>query len=48
MTSPKSGGLIEDVGLLLLLALMVPVVILLLGTPIALAVRVALEIARRW
>jgi hypothetical protein len=48
LTAPRTGGLIEDVGLLLLIAFMAPVVILILGMPIALAVRLALEVARRW
>ena len=47
LTQSKSGGFLEDAGLLLLFAFMVPVVILVIGTPIALAVRVAIEIARR-
>ena len=41
------GGF-EDAGLLLLLALLFPLTILVLGTPIALIVRSAVEIARRF
>jgi hypothetical protein len=47
VTQSRSGGLIEDAGLLLLLVFMLPVAILAIGTPIALAVRVVIEIARR-
>ena len=42
----KAGKAIEDVGLLLLLALLTPLAILVVGTPIALIVRALLELAR--
>ncbi len=41
------GGL-EDAVLLLLVALVFPLIILGLGAPVALVVRLALDIARRW
>jgi hypothetical protein len=41
-------GWLEDASLLLLLAFMFPVVILVLGMPVALFVRLLIEIARRW
>ena len=41
------GGVLEDAVLLLLAVLALPLGILLIGTPIALCVRVVLEIARR-
>ena len=44
---PRTGGLIEDVGLLLLLVFLVPIAILVVGTPIALAVRLVVELAHR-
>jgi len=40
--------LIEDVGSLLLVAMALPFVILLLGTPVALFVRFVLEIVQRF
>jgi hypothetical protein len=40
-------GFVDDAATLLLIVLSVPVVILLIGTPVALFVRVLLEIARR-
>jgi hypothetical protein len=40
-------GLLDDAALLLLVALLFPVVILLIGTPLALLVRLILEIAQR-
>jgi len=40
-------GWLEDAGLLLLLVLAFPVVILIVGTPVALVVRLLLEIGRR-
>jgi len=39
---------LEDVGLLLVILLMLPLLILLLGMPIALIVRAVIEIARRF
>jgi hypothetical protein len=41
-------GWLEDAGLLLLVALAVPLVILLVGTPVALVARLLLEMGRRW
>ncbi len=41
-------GWLEDAGLLLLLVLMFPLFILAVGAPVALFVRLLLEIARRW
>jgi hypothetical protein len=41
-------GWLEDAGLLLLLALAFPLAILAVGAPVALAVRVLIEIGRRW
>ena len=41
-------GWLEDAVLLLLLALAFPLVILVVGTPVALAVRLLIEIGRRW
>ena len=41
-------GWLEDVGLLLLLVLAVPLVILVVGAPVALVVRLLIEIGRRW
>ena len=41
-------GVLEDAVLLLLIVLLFPLFILLLGTPIALIVRAALEIAHRF
>jgi hypothetical protein len=41
-------GWLEDASLLLLVALLFPVVILVLGTPVALFLRLLIEIARRW
>jgi hypothetical protein len=41
-------GWLEDAGLLLLLGLAFPLAILVVGTPIALVVRLLLEIGRRW
>jgi hypothetical protein len=41
-------GWLEDAGLLLLLVLAVPLVILVVGTPVALVVRLLIEISRRW
>jgi hypothetical protein len=43
----KVVGFIEDAALLLLVGLMIPVTILLIGSPIALVIRAVLEIARR-
>lgn len=44
----RTAELVEDGLLLLLIVLMVPVSILLIGTPIALVLRAVLEIARRF
>ena len=41
-------GLVDDVVLLLLVILLVPLVILLIGTPLALGVRLLTELAKRW
>ena len=43
----RCAGHLDDAATLLLLVLAVPVVILLIGTPVALFVRLLLEIARR-
>lgn len=39
---------LEDAGLLLLLALAFPLVVLIVGAPVALVVRLLIEIGRRW
>lgn len=41
-------GWLEDAGLLLLLTLGAPLVVLIVGAPIAIIVRVLIEIGRRW
>jgi hypothetical protein len=41
-------GLFDEAMLLLLLVFLFPLVILLVGTPVALFVRLLLEIAQRW
>jgi len=41
-------GRLEDAGLLLLLTLAFPLVILIVGAPVALVVRLLIEIGRRW
>jgi hypothetical protein len=41
-------GWLEDAGLLLLLALAFPLVVLIVGAPVALVVRLLIEIGRRW
>ena len=41
-------GWLVDAGVLLLLVLAVPLVILVVGTPVALVVRLLIEISRRW
>lgn len=41
-------GWLEDAGALLLLALAFPLVILVVGTPVALVVRLLIEFSRRW
>ncbi len=41
-------GWLEDAGLLLLLALGFPLVVLIVGAPVALVVRLLIEIGRRW
>lgn len=43
----KIPGLLNDAVLLLLVVLLFPLVILLIGTPVALFVRLLVEIARR-
>ncbi len=40
-------GIVDDVFLLLLIVFLIPVTILLIGTPIALLVRLAVEVGRR-
>jgi hypothetical protein len=44
----RTRGIVQDVFLTLLAVLFVPIVILLMGTPIALCVRLAIAIGRRW
>jgi hypothetical protein len=41
-------GWLVDAGVLLLLVLAFPLVILVVGTPVALVVRLLIEISRRW
>ena len=41
-------GWLEDAGLLLLLTLAFPLVVLIVGAPVALVVRLLIEIGRRW
>jgi hypothetical protein len=41
-------GWLEDAGLLLLLALAFPLIVLVVGAPVALLVRLLIEIGRRW
>jgi hypothetical protein len=41
-------GWLEEAGLLLLVVIAFPLVILIVGTPIALLVRLLIEIGRRW
>jgi hypothetical protein len=41
-------GWLEDAGVLLLLVLAFPLVVLAVGTPVALVVRLLIEIARQW
>ena len=41
-------GWLEDAGLLLALALAFPLVVLIVGAPVALVVRLLIEIGRRW
>jgi hypothetical protein len=41
-------GWVADAGLLLLLVLALPLVVLVIGTPVALVVRLLVELARRW
>ena len=41
-------GWLEDAGLLLLIALAFPFAVLVVGTPVALVVRLLIEISRRW
>ena len=41
-------GWLVDAGVLLVLVLAFPLVILLVGTPVALVVRLVIEISRRW
>ena len=44
----KSRGLLNEAVLLLLIVWLFPIVILLVGTPVALFVRLLIAIARRW
>ena len=44
----RALALLEDVGWLVLIVLMVPLAIVLAGTPVALLVRLILEIGQRW
>jgi hypothetical protein len=41
-------GALEDAGLLLLITFAFPLVILIMGAPLALIVRLLIEISRRW
>jgi hypothetical protein len=41
-------GWLEDAGLLLLLAFALPLVVLVVGAPVVLVVRLLIEIGRRW
>jgi hypothetical protein len=41
-------GWAADAGLLLLLVLALPLVVVVVGTPVALVVRLLAELARRW
>jgi hypothetical protein len=41
-------GWLEDAGLLLLCALAFPLLVLIVGTPVVLVVRLLIEIGRRW
>jgi hypothetical protein len=41
-------GWLEDAGMLLLVVLALPLVVLVVGTPVALVVRLLIEISRRW
>jgi hypothetical protein len=41
-------GWLEDAGMLLLVVLALPVVVLVVGAPVALVVRLLIEISRRW
>ena len=47
MKATGVGGLVEDAALLVFLVFMVPLAILLVGTPIALCVRAVIELAHR-
>jgi hypothetical protein len=42
------AGSVEDAGLSLLLVLAIPLVVLVVGAPVALVVRLLIEIGRRW
>jgi len=46
--SRRMPGWLEDAGLLLLLALAFPLAVLVVGAPVALVVRLLIEIGRRW
>jgi hypothetical protein len=48
LTLRRLGGLVEDAALMLLLVLLAPIAIIVVGGPIALCVRLVVEIARRW
>jgi hypothetical protein len=41
-------GWLEDAGMLLLVVLALPLVVLVVGAPVALVVRLLIEISRRW
>ena len=44
----RALAVLEDIGWLVVIAVTIPLAILLAGTPIALAVRLILEIGKRW
>jgi hypothetical protein len=48
LTLRRAGGLVEDAALALLLVFLAPIAIIVVGAPIALCVRLVVEIARRW
>lgn len=47
-SGPHIFGWLEDAGLLLLVVIAFPVMILIVGTPIALLLRLLIAIGRRW